>query len=40
MVRFARVVAIVAPRHITRRGNARQVVPEGDPDRLVHLGLP
>jgi hypothetical protein len=37
MARFARVVAIEAWRHITRRGNARQVVFEGDADRLVYL---
>jgi hypothetical protein len=39
MARFARVVAIDAPHHITQRGNARQTVFEGDPDRLVYLGL-
>jgi putative transposase len=39
MARFARVVAIDAPRHITQRGNARQVVFEGGADRLVYLDL-
>jgi len=33
------VVAIEAPHHITQRGNARQTVFEGDPDRLVYLDL-
>jgi putative transposase len=39
MARFARVVAVDAPHHITQRGNARQVVLEGDADRLVYLDL-
>jgi putative transposase len=39
MAPFARVVAIDAPHHITQRGNARQVVFEGDADRLVYLDL-
>ena len=39
MARFARVVAIDAPHHITQRGNARQTVFEGDADRLVYLDL-
>jgi putative transposase len=39
MARLARVVAIEAPHHITQRGNARQTVFEGDPDRLVYLDL-
>ena len=39
MARFARVVAVDARRHITQRGNARQVVFEGDADRLVYLRL-
>jgi hypothetical protein len=40
MVRFARVVAIDARRHITQRGNARQFLFECDPGRLVYLDLP
>jgi putative transposase len=39
MARLARMVAIDAPRHITQRGNARQVVFESDADRLVYLDL-
>jgi putative transposase len=39
MVRFARVVALGAPHHITQRGNARRFILEGDSERSVYLDL-
>ena len=39
MARFARVVAIGVPHHVTQRGNARRVVFESDADRLTYLQL-
>ena len=39
MARFARVVAVDIPHHITQRGNARQVILARDSDRLTYLGL-
>lgn len=39
MGRFARVVAVDIPHHITQRGNARRQVFESGGDRLTYLGL-
>ncbi len=39
MARFARVVAVNTPHHITQRGNARQYILDGDAERLVYLRL-
>ncbi len=39
MARFARVVAVDTPHHITQRGNARQFILESDADRAVYLQL-
>jgi putative transposase len=39
MARFARVVAIGVPHHVTQRGNARRLIFESDADRLVYLQL-
>ena len=39
MVRFARVVALGAPHHITQRGNARRFILGGDAERSVYLDL-
>jgi putative transposase len=39
MVRFARVVSLGAPHHITQRGNARRFILEGDSERSVYLDL-
>ena len=33
MGRFARVVAVDVPHHVTQRGNARQLILDGDTDR-------
>ncbi len=39
MGRFARVVAVDVPHHITQRGNARQVILDNDDHRLTYLAL-
>ncbi len=39
MGRFARVVAVDVPHHVTQRGNARQVILGSDEDRLTYLAL-
>src|SRR3954449_7601257 len=39
MGRFARVVVVDVPHHITERGNARQVILDNDGDRMTYLGL-
>ncbi|MGH9515073.1 MAG: transposase [Terriglobales bacterium] len=39
MGRFARVVVVEVPHHITQRGNARQVILDNDGDRMTYLGL-
>ena len=39
MARFARVVAVDVPHHVTQRGNARQVILVSDTDRRTYLGL-
>src|SRR5436305_8091834 len=39
MGRFARVVVVDVPHHITQRGNARQVILDNDGDRMTYLGL-
>jgi putative transposase len=39
MGRFARVVVVDVPHHITQRGNARQVILDNDSDRMTYLGL-
>ena len=39
MARFARVVAVDIPHHITQRGNARQVILSTDADRSTYLDL-
>jgi putative transposase len=38
-VRFARVVALDVPHHITQRGNARRFILENDAERCVYLDL-
>jgi putative transposase len=37
MTRFARVVAVGVPHHVTQRGNARQYILDADADRKVYL---
>ncbi len=39
MARFARVVVVDVPHHVTQRGNARQVILGSDPDRATYLAL-
>ncbi len=39
MARLPRVVIADVPHHVTQRGNARQVIFGGDPDRLAYLEL-
>jgi putative transposase len=39
MARFARVVIVDVPHHVTQRGNARQVILGSDADRVTYLGL-
>jgi len=39
MARFARVVALGTPHHVTQRGNARQFILMSDSERLVYLDL-
>ncbi len=39
MARFARVVAVGPPHHVTQRGNNRQVVFQSDQDRALYLKL-
>jgi len=39
MGRFARVVVVDVPHHVTQRGNARQVILAGDEDRVAYLQL-
>lgn len=39
MARFARVVAVDVPHHVTQRGNARQVILSNDADRGAYLEL-
>ena len=39
MGRFARVVAVDVPHHVTQRGNARQVILDSDADRVTYLAL-
>jgi putative transposase len=39
MARFARVVIVDVPHHVTQRGNGRQVILGCDADRLTYLGL-
>ena len=39
MARFARVVAVDVPHHVTQRGNARQVILSSDADRGTYLAL-
>jgi len=39
MARFARVVVVDVPHHVTQRGNARQVILGHDADRITYLGL-
>ena len=39
MGRFARVVAVGEPHHVTQRGNARRYILERDEDRAVYLRL-
>jgi putative transposase len=39
MARFARVIAVDTPHHITQRGNARRFILESDADRGVYLDL-
>ena len=39
MARFARVIALGIPHHITQRGNARRFVLQEDTDRRVYLDL-
>src|ERR1700726_3087187 len=39
MARFARVIALGVPHHITQRGNARRFILESDADRRVYLDL-
>jgi putative transposase len=39
MARFARVVAVGLPHHVTQRGNNRQEVFQSDQDRLLYLKL-
>jgi putative transposase len=39
MARFARVVVVDVPHHVTQRGNARQVILSADADRIAYLKL-
>ena len=39
MSRFARVVAVDVPHHVTQRGNARQVILGSDENRVTYLAL-
>jgi putative transposase len=39
MARFARVIALGVPHHITQRGNARRFILDRDADRRVYLDL-
>ena len=39
MARFARVVVVDVPHHVTQRGNARQVILSSDKDRVTYVGL-
>ena len=39
MARFARVVVVDVPHHVTQRGNARQVIFGSEADRITYLGL-
>jgi len=39
MARLPRVVMAGVPHHVTQRGNARQVIFDGNADRLTYLGL-
>jgi putative transposase len=39
MARFARVVAVDTPHHVTQRGNARRFILDSDTDRLLYLEL-
>ncbi len=39
MGRFARVVAVDVPHHVTQRGNGRQVILGSDADRATYLAL-
>lgn len=39
MARFARVVVVDVPHHVTQRGNARQVILSDDADRFAYLEL-
>jgi len=39
MARFARVVVVDVPHHVTQRGNARQIILSNDADRVAYLEL-
>jgi putative transposase len=39
MARFARVVVVDVPHHVTQRGNARQLILSNDADRVAYLEL-
>jgi hypothetical protein len=39
VARFARVIALDSPLHVTQRGNARQFILTADAERLVYLDL-
>ena len=39
MARFARVIAVGIPHHITQRGNARRFILQDEADRRVYLDL-
>jgi putative transposase len=39
MARFARVVVVDVPHHVTQPGNARQVILSGEGDRMAYLEL-
>jgi putative transposase len=39
MARFARLVAVDVPHHVTQRGNARQFILASDAERMVYLEL-
>ncbi|MDP2997585.1 MAG: transposase [Bryobacterales bacterium] len=39
MARFARIVAVGLPHHVTQRGNNRQAVFQSDQDRILYLKL-
>jgi putative transposase len=40
VTRFAPVVAVGVPHHVTQRGNTRQVILEGEADCKVYMELP